>query len=295
MESETKTPTTTSLCGREHVPLLKVSYSVYCRALWMLITDWLAGTVGSGAPTDDLHVDLIRDAVKSSVRGIDSCHDDKPAAAADVYGLLIRFCVPGHFRTVVSHRRWLDKCYQLCVKIGVKFSDTMKDRILRHDLSKFSPMEALGYAVMFGDGSVGFRKLETLEEQTEWDLALKHHYAHNCHHPEYFRQDHQCGVSVVQYSQESMEDDSDGSLNLDESILDMMAARGERELKHDHVISIQKLLDMPAQYLKRYTDADRMYVTQTMSAWSEMARHFLSADGNEKSVHGFFDARSVIY
>ncbi|KAH3853414.1 hypothetical protein DPMN_095937 [Dreissena polymorpha] len=154
-------------------------------------------------------------------------------------------------------------------------------------------MEALGYAVMFGDGSVGFRKLETLEEQTEWDLALKHHYAHNCHHPEYFRKDPQVGV--VQDSRESMESDSDGSLCLDESILDMMAARGERELKHDNVISIQKLLDMPAQYLRRYTDADRKYVTHTMAAWSEKARNFLSVEGYEHLLDGLFDGRLVVY
>ncbi|KAH3891678.1 hypothetical protein DPMN_015783 [Dreissena polymorpha] len=86
----------------------------------------------------------------------------------------------------------------------------MKDRILGHDLSTFTPMEALVYAVMFGDGSVGFRKLETLEEQTEWDLALKHHYAHNCHHPEYFRKDPQVGD--VHDSRKSMKRDSGGSL-----------------------------------------------------------------------------------
>ncbi|XP_052276190.1 uncharacterized protein LOC127875281 isoform X2 [Dreissena polymorpha] len=286
-------------CSRENVPLLKTSYRAYCRAYYMLVDNWLAGTIGSGVPNDDYDVRVIRNAVDDSVRDLTISAEDESTSGLEevqrVYDHLVVLCVPGHLRTVVSHRRWLDKCYQLCVKIGVKLSDNMKDHILRHDLSKFSPMEALGYAVMFGDGSVGFRKLETLEEQTEWDLALKHHYAHNCHHPEYFRQDRQGGVSVVQDRRESMENDSDGSLHLDESILDMMAARGERELKHDHVISIQKLLDMPVQYLRRYTDADRKYVTQTMVAWSEKARNFMSVEGNAHIFDGLFDERHVVY
>ncbi|KAH3891679.1 hypothetical protein DPMN_015784 [Dreissena polymorpha] len=75
----------------------------------------------------------------------------------------------------------------------------------------------------------------------------------------------------------------------------MMAARGERELKHDCMISIQKLLDMPAQYLRRYTDADRRCVTYSMAAWSENARNFLSVEGNEHLLDGLFNGRLVVY
>lgn len=93
------------------------------------------------------------------------------------------------FDYINEHRRNLMIALNLmcqvenCLKTnntGITFEEQtnlLKNMILEHDLSKFNPIEFYEYRRCF------FR--EKNEGKKELDLAWKHHYMHNSHHPEY--------------------------------------------------------------------------------------------------------------
>ena len=85
---------------------------------------------------------------------------------AEIYNELVKRNVPTHLRTATSHRKWLRMSLQFCKMIGIKFSGDMEELVRRHDLSKYTAEEVLGYAVMFGDGLVEWKQLELPEEKT---------------------------------------------------------------------------------------------------------------------------------
>ncbi|WAR19532.1 SF3B2-like protein [Mya arenaria] len=86
---------------------------------------------------------------------------------------------------------------------------------------------------MFQDGNLDFRELTLDDEKVEWKNTLYNHYAHNPHHPEYFYpEDTQTGVREKTKPIREL-DSEDGLCYLLESILDMLASRGERFLKDD--------------------------------------------------------------
>ncbi|KAH3891677.1 hypothetical protein DPMN_015782 [Dreissena polymorpha] len=64
-------------CSRENVPLMKTSYRAYCRAYYMLVTNLLTGTIGSGVPTHFYDVRVIRNAVDDSVRDLTISAEDE--------------------------------------------------------------------------------------------------------------------------------------------------------------------------------------------------------------------------
>lgn len=211
-----------------------------------------------------------------------------------VYDDLVEIKVPGHLRTVTSHRKWLRGSLRFLKTIGVRFSHKMDDLIQKHDLSKYTHKEVLGYAIMFGDGSVDFRKLEAEEEKLEWENTLYNHYAHNPHHPEYFYPLQEDGTRKRDKSMVDLDPDN-GQDYLDESIVDMLASRGERYLAEDPVISVQKWFDIPERFFGRYSPDDGAYVRKKLEQWRHLAQEFFAVSGNSERVHALFDDRDLVY
>lgn len=80
----------------------------------------------------------------------------------------------GHFRTITKHRH---KVIKHCFKAGIGFQG------LRHDLSKYAPIEFLNGAKYY-DGSRSPNELE--REDKGHSEAWMHHKGRNRHHFEYW-------------------------------------------------------------------------------------------------------------
>lgn len=80
----------------------------------------------------------------------------------------------GHFKTITKHRRQVIKN---CFRAGIGLQG------LRHDLSKFSPVEFINGAKYF-DGSRSPNELERIDKG--FSEAWMHHKGRNKHHFEYW-------------------------------------------------------------------------------------------------------------
>ena len=80
----------------------------------------------------------------------------------------------GHFKTITKHRH---KVIEHCFKAGIGFQG------LRHDLSKYAPIEFLNGAKYY-DGSRSPNELE--REDKGYSEAWMHHKGRNRHHFEYW-------------------------------------------------------------------------------------------------------------
>ena len=281
---------------RNTVPLLdKVQYELYEKACTKLAKDWLGGKIGSGAPTENWENDMIAEVTgQKLIKRIEelalSAPDTRPDTEEqrkikDIYDQLIKRNVPTHLRTATSHRKWLRMSFEFCKMIGVKFSGDMEELIRRHDLSKYTAEEVLGYAVMFGDEQVNWKQLDP-PEKAEWDLSLEHHYIHNPHHPEYFYVKQTDGQREKFDIIKTVPDK--GKLYMEESLIDMMASRGERNLKGDPTISVEKWLDIDERYTKRYAEADRTYVMELADIWKKAAKTFVEDKDNAEKLEALF-------
>ncbi|XP_053389345.1 uncharacterized protein LOC128552341 [Mercenaria mercenaria] len=160
---------------RTEVPVLKVNYTVYKTALTSLVDDWLKGKIDTGQPTEQWERNyiarvnrIVNGEVNNCSKEVSDTSGDKSMGlfcsdenldkkTRDVYYEMIKIKVPGHLNVVTSHRRWIRLTYKFLNLIGVKFSDKMTDLVRRHDLSKYTHREVRGYAIMFGDGALGYR------------------------------------------------------------------------------------------------------------------------------------------
>ena len=82
----------------------------------------------------------------------------------------------GHFKTITKHRHAVIKH---CFKAGIGFQG------LRHDLSKYSPVEFINGAKYYSDGKRSPNEAERLEKG--YSLAWLHHKGRNKHHFEYWQ------------------------------------------------------------------------------------------------------------
>lgn len=279
---------------RSGVEVLKVTdYSVFTRALGFLVSDWLKGVVGSGAPSEPWELDAIRQVNKLN-RACAENTDELNGEVRVVYDHLIKLKVPGHLRNVTSHRKWIRGTLKVLKKVGVEFSDAIDNLIWRHDLSKYSHKEVLGYAIMFGDGNVDFRQLQTPEEKFEWENTLYNHYAHNPHHPEYFYPLQEDGTRKRDKSVSEL-DPVHGEDYLIEGAVDMLAANGERLLAEDPVIDVKKWFHLADRYYKRYSADDAEFVRDKIEGWATVIRNFLAKEGNGEKLQGIFDQRPITY
>ena len=119
---------------------------------------------------------------------------------------------------------------------------------MKHDLSKFSAVEALGYAVKFGRENSS-KPLKNSRHIAMWESALKHHYDNNPHHPQFHS-----GQDMPRHY-------------LLESVIDMLGCRLERNLAGHSDLKIEDIFKIPDTYLERYTASDRVRVKAYLSQW----------------------------
>jgi hypothetical protein len=135
------------------------------------------------------------------------------------------FKMKEHFSQVCSHRKFVKKAF---LKVQ-KFLQHMKlEDAERHDLSKYTLAQAVGYTARWVHGL----------SNNSWDQALIHHYENEPHHPQYFKG-------------ERME-----PRFLEESLVDMIGSRWERNLGGAEDASLQDLVDFNPIYLSRYNAED---------------------------------------
>ena len=274
--------------------MLKVDYSVFTKALNYLISDWLTGKIGSGAPTEPWEIEAVKKVNKLNHVTHSGSKVELSADEQFVYDHLVQIKVLGHLRIVTSHRKWIRGTLEILKTIGIHVSVALDTLVLRHDLSKFSHKEVLGYAIMFGDGSIDFRQLENSDDKFEWENSLYNHYAHNPHHPEYFYPLQADGARVRDRSIMEL-DPVQGKDFLFESAVDMLAANGERLLAQDPVIGVKKWFNLSDRFYKRYEVGDGEFVRDEIQHWEMVAREFLAVEGNQKKLHGIFDERDIVY
>lgn len=178
-------------------------------------------------------------------------HSDLDGAATNsMLPTLLMNNIGTHFDIVASHRKWVKKIFELLKIAKVLYKPwELSKKIDKHDLSKYGPDEALGYSIMFGTNRK-FRKLEG-EDKKIWEDALQHHYRHNPHHPQYF-----LGFSMA------YED-------LQESLIDMLACRIERDFHGFVEIEPKMLVDIPEYYLTRYKDHEQHLAGCILDSWGK--------------------------
>lgn len=135
------------------------------------------------------------------------------------------FNMKEHFKQVCSHRKFVKKAF---LKVQ-KFLKHMKpEDAERHDLTKYTLAQGVGYTARWVHGL----------DNDSWKKALQHHYAHEPHHPQYFNE----GRMEPRY--------------LEESLVDMIGSRWERNLGGAEDVSYQDLVDFNPVYLSRYNAED---------------------------------------
>ncbi|KAL3872524.1 hypothetical protein ACJMK2_035748 [Sinanodonta woodiana] len=242
----------------------------YTRASHLLVFRWLKGDVGSGAPENEAEKKLILEASRGTLP-VDTSLDelDNNDRLDLCCELLIKKGVLNALQVANSHRQWIRATYIFLRECGVNFSGNMEEQVRKHDLSKFSPEEVLGYGSMFKPGQRGFRTLQG-DEKVEWESALEHHYRSNPHHPEYFYpKKTESGERVKDLV--IHEKNKNGKLYMEESLVDMLAARGERDMCADAEIDVAQWMDIQEMYFKRYSDQDKEWVINKLAAWKERA------------------------
>ena len=154
-----------------------------------------------------------------------------------------------HFKQTLEHRKWL---YYTWVLLSDSFNESeakcIDKLIMKHDLSKFSAVEAVGYGWKFGRLKSS-KPLKNSDHLAMWESALKHHYANNPHHPQY-------------HSNQDMP-----THYLLESIIDMLGCRLQRNLAGRSDLKVEDIFKIPDTYLERYTEADRHRVKTYLSQW----------------------------
>lgn len=247
-----------------YITKLGAHYSVYQQAVYKLLKDWVDGKPDTHPVrmTEKNKANILSHCNKT-LRGTNSVED-----IWHVSNKLVQLGVIDHFNTVTTHRQWVVRSFQVLRASGVKFSDTKKMATLTeiHDLSKYTPDEVLGYTLKFCNGN-GSQELDDPDEIQEWEMSLKSHFASNPHHPQYFRRDTEKGQVDVMYQQ-------NGRTFLEEGTLDMLACRGERDMKYDEEFSLSKWLSIPSKFLGRYSDADRKWVSQKLEEWMKVVLEF---------------------
>ncbi|CAG2207936.1 unnamed protein product [Mytilus edulis] len=161
--------------------------------------------------------------------------DEKLQAEKDVkeekeeskyYALLfIEFNMKEHYSQVNSHRHFVLKAYN---RLKDFVPNMLKEDAENHDLSKYDFSQAIGYTA---------RWVHMLDNDA-WKKSLDDHYKREPHHPQYF-------------GSKRME-----TRYLEESLIDMVGSRWERNLKGDENAKTSDIVDFDPVYLKRYLKED---------------------------------------
>lgn len=90
-----------------------------------------------------------------------------------------------HLKTIVKHKMWVG---YYCFKLGIPW------RGIKHDLSKFSPIEFFESVKYYqGDRS----PIDACKEANGWSKAWMHHKGRNDHHYEYWQDNFDNGGNPV--------------------------------------------------------------------------------------------------
>ncbi|KAJ3014624.1 UNVERIFIED_CONTAM: hypothetical protein HDU68_000196 [Siphonaria sp. JEL0065] len=134
----------------------------------------------------------------------------------------------------LSHKSYITRTYTRFQPAQL-FPNLTLETILVHDNSKVNSfLEVVGYTE---------RWVHLNKDSPNWEPSLHHHLTHNSHHPE-FRVDPEKGTPL------EMEPS-----DLEESVVDMLAIRWERNL--NGVGELAGLVAVEPKYLERYHPADR--------------------------------------
>lgn len=283
----------TELRERKWVKILNVDDVIYCKVLHCVIKDWLEGKIGDGQPTEQwekIVIYHINDAVNKQVF---INEEDSGVSVAELYKTtykeLLENNVLGHLAIVTSHRKWNRKALEFLELIGYDAAEQLREPVHGHDLSKYTYREVLGYSIVFGEkGNCKLGKL-TADGDEEWKYALENHYATNPHHPEYYYPVDASGtsrdksVSILQLDKEN------GRLFLKESLVDMLACRGERSLDCKEVFDVKSWLAIDDHYYNRYGTEDKEFVLEELQQIQDKAKTYISNEENCVKLKGFFD------
>jgi len=141
------------------------------------------------------------------VTSLTSQYDCRAFNALTPYGVI---AIDSYLRKVITHKIAVreaglellanDVVLNFLAADDTSFSNSVvqfKDRLMVHDLSKFSPDEATGYAFYSFDGAT----TNSTEQRDAFKLAWHHHKMNNDHHPEYwFDVDREGKVEVLPMS-----------------------------------------------------------------------------------------------
>ena len=75
---------------------------------------------------------------------------------------------------------------------------------------------------------------------------------------------------------------------MEESLIDMMASRGERNLKDDTTLSVGKWLDIDERYMTRYSEGDKKFVMELLTKWTIAAKVFVADKSNAENLKALF-------
>ncbi|XP_064610319.1 uncharacterized protein LOC135474691 [Liolophura sinensis] len=138
------------------------------------------------------------------------------------------FGIKVHFQQADSHRAFLRKAFD---RLRSFVPSVTEEQILVHDLSKYSFEQAVGYTAKW---------VHDVEwNNSAWQTALRHHYATEPHHPEHYTTTCEMPDSYLQ-----------------ESILDMVASRWERQLGGSDDVTNYELVNFDPKFLSRYSEGD---------------------------------------
>lgn len=134
-----------------------------------------------------------------------------------------------HFQQTDSHRAFIHKAFD---RLRSFVPSVTEEQILAHDLSKYSFEQAVGYTAKWVHGVEW--------NDRAWQAALHHHYATEPHHPEH----HYVTTCEMPDSY------------LQESVLDMVASRWERQLGGRADVTNHDLVNFDSKFLSRYSEGD---------------------------------------
>ncbi|XP_060069449.1 uncharacterized protein LOC132549525 [Ylistrum balloti] len=157
--------------------------------------------------------------------------------------LMIEYDIQEHYRQCDSHRFWIVKAYER-LKAENFLTEMTENDAKVHDLSKYDISQAIGYTAKW------VHKVNW--NNNTWQRSLNDHYRRESHHPQY----HPEGERMPRK-------------DLEESLVDMIACRWERDLKGNEEVTWHDLVDFHPNFLKRYCEEDLTEVTSLIKRIKE--------------------------
>ena len=205
-------------------------------ALLKLAGEWIKGELFEINPPSQKEGKVILDYLQTcQLKQAKPSIEANSSAIDEAYQKIRHNNVINHYAITSSHRKWIRLIYRLMsLASALQYESDLDYATEIHDLSKYGAEEAIGYGIMFGKTGA-FRELDECSgEKQSWEGALKSHLSSNSHHPQFFA------------AGEDM-----GAVDLEESVIDMLACRAERQLASDPLLLPSRLFDLEHKFLTR--------------------------------------------